>query len=432
MQNASLSFFIKGINIFVSFLTVPLVLSFLNNTQYGIWLTLTAILSWFSLFDLGFGNGLRNRLITALSTKNYEDAKVYVSTTYAALSVIFGSLLIVFLIVNRFVNWTKVFNAPPEFHNDLDLAVFYAISLLFFQFVLRLINTVLLSFQQSAMTDFTNTLAQVCILIGLYILKITHHNSLSSVALIYSIVPVVVFLGISIILYLNKYKIVRPSLYFVKFKYAKSLLNLGLSFFVIQIAALVIYASDNFIISQLFQPADVTTYNIAYKYLSIGSICIGIVLSPFWSMVAKAYVEKDLLWIKKTMRKLMLVWLLLVVGTVIQLIFSKPVYRLWTHGKVAVPLSLSLMLSLYYIITTWGNIFSSFLNGVGKVRLQLYFASVSMIVNIPLAIFFVKVCHLGIMSVPLATIIVTAVVSILVYIQYQKIITSTASGIWNK
>ncbi len=427
-----MSFFIKGINVFVSFLTVPLVLSFLNNTQYGIWLTLTAIISWFSLFDLGFGNGLRNRLITALSTNSYDDAKVYVSTTYAALSAIFGSLLIVFLIANQFINWTRVFNAPPGLSSDLNLAAFYAISLLFFQFVLRLINTVLLSFQRSAMADFTNALIQVFVLIGLYVLKDMHYNSLAAIALVYSLVPVLVFLLMSIILFLNKYKMVRPSFHFVKYKYVKNLLNLGLSFFIIQIAALVIYASDNFIISQLFHPADVTIYNIAYKYFSVGSICISIVLGPFWSMVTKAYVEKDLKWIKKTMKKLMLIWLFLVLITLVQLIFSKAIYRIWTHNKVFVPLSLSAMLCLYYIIVTWGTIFSNFLNGVGKVRLQLYFASISMILNVPLAIAFIKIFHLGIISIPLATITVTASVSIISYIQYYKITNLTATGIWNK
>jgi O-antigen/teichoic acid export membrane protein len=416
----------------VNFLTVPLVLTFLNNTQYGIWLTLTAILTWFSLFDLGFGNGLRNKLITAIVNKNYAEGKIYVSTTYAALSVIFGALLILFLIVNQFINWTKIFNASPHLRSDLNQAVFYAISLLFVQFVLRLINTVLLSFQRSAMVDFINTLIQLAILAGLFIIKQMHFNSLSAVAFVYSIIPVIAFAIVNLILYLNKYNIVSPSIYYVKFTYVKSLLNLGLSFFIIQIAALVIYASDNFIISQLFTPADVTIYNIAYKYFSIGSICISIVLSPFWSMTTKAYVENDLNWIKKAIKKLTLVWAILVIITIIQLIFSNKLYDIWTRGKVVVPLSLSVMLCLYYIIVTLGTVFSNFLNGVGKIRLQVYFASVSMILNIPLAIFFVKVLHYGIIGIPLATIIVTTIVSVISYVQYYKITNLTATGVWNK
>src|ERR1700712_203678 len=97
IRNVFYSFFIKGINISVNFLTIPLVLTFLDTTQYGVWLTLTAILGWFSLFDLGFGNGLRNHLTIAVANKDFKEGKIYVSTTYAALSVIFGTLILVFL-----------------------------------------------------------------------------------------------------------------------------------------------------------------------------------------------------------------------------------------------------------------------------------------------------------------------------------------------
>jgi O-antigen/teichoic acid export membrane protein len=430
--NVFYSFFIKAINILVSFLTIPLVLSFLNTTQYGIWLTLTAILGWFSLFDLGFGNGLRNHLTTAIATNNHVDGRMYVSTTYAAMTVIFGFLLLFFFIAYPFINWQTVFNAPLDMRDDIKQAVLYATSLLLIQFVLRLINTVLLAFQRSAMANFTNALVQVGILVGLYILKIAGYHSLTAVSVVYSIMPVVVFLVFTFILFSKSYKHISPSLAYVKFQHAKGLLNIGLTFFVIQIAALVIYASDNFIISQLFSPSEVTTYNIAFKYFSIGNVLFTIVLAPFWSMTTKAYSEKDFTWIKTTMKKLYMFWIFLLVINVIQLFVSNPLYRFWTHNAVIVPFSLSIVMCVYYIVLTWGAIFSNFLNGVGKIKLQLYFATASMILNIPLAVIFIKVFHFGVVGIPLATIIITSFVSVISYIQYKKIIGLTATGIWNK
>lgn len=432
LSNAIFSFFIKGISVSVNFLTVPLVLTFLNTTQYGIWLTLTAILSWFSLFDLGFGNGLRNRLITAIANKRFDEGKIYVSTTYAALSLIFGSLLVCFLIANQFINWTSIFNAPPSLRHDLDLAVFYAISLLFVQFVLRLINTVLQSFQRSAMVDFTNALVQVFILVGLYMLKITHYNSLADVALVYSVVPVAVFLSMSTILYLNKYKLIRPSIYFIKRDYIKSLLNLGLSFFVIQIAALVLYASDNFIITQFFNPSEVTTYNIAFKYFSVSNIIFSIVLAPFWSMTTQAHVEGDSKWIMAAVKKLLILWALLCFMELIQLAFSKPIFKLWTHNTVYVPFQLSAIMCVYFVVTNWGVVFANFLNGTGKIRIQLIYSVFGMIVNIPLAIFLIKTFNLGIIAVPLSTILVMIGGNTLASIQYKKIISKKAEGLWDK
>lgn len=430
--NVLFSFFIKALNILVNFLTIPLVLSFLNNTQYGIWLTLTAVLGWFSLFDLGFGNGLRNHLTTSIAKQNNADSRLYVSTTYAALSIIFGFLIIVFLLVHPFINWTVIFNAPPGMSHDLNGAVLIAICFLFVQFIVKLINTVLLSVQRSAMADFTNALVQVMILAGIYILKITHNSSLIAIAEVYSISPIIVFSLVSFILFFKKYSFLRPSIKFVSLNHAKNLLKIGLNFFIIQIAALVLYASDNFIIAQLFNPADVTVYNISFKYFSIINILFTIIMAPFWSMTTHSFAGGDLLWIRKTVKKLIFLWIILSFCCVLQVLAANSLYKIWTNNKVIVPLNLSVIMCVYFVIVNWGTIFSNFLNGVGKIKVQLYLSVVGMILNIPMAIIFVKYFHLGIIGIPLATIITMFTANIFSSIQYKKIINATATGVWNK
>lgn len=432
LSNIFYSFFIKGINIVVSFLTVPLVLTFLSTTQYGIWLTLTAILSWFSLFDLGFGNGLRNHLTVAISNNNFKEGKIYVSTTYASLSFIMGCLLIMFLVIRPYVNWVRIFNAPISMADDINAAVLFTISFLFVQFIVRLINTVLLAFQRAAIADFTNSIVQICIFIGLYLLKIFHQNSLSDVAIVYSITPVVVFFIISLILFTRTYSFVRPSITFIRVKYINRLLRLGLNFFIIQVAALILYASDNFIIAQLFKPADVTIYNIAFKYFGVVNIFFSIILVPFWSMTTKASEEDDVKWIKKAINNLVLILILLSFAGVVQLIFAKKIINVWTHNVVAVPFNLSLVMVIYFIFTNWGNVFGNFLNGTGKIRLQLYVSVFCMIINIPLAIILASHFKLGIVGIPLSTIITMLIANVLSTIQYSKIVNKSAVGIWNK
>ena len=431
-RNAFYSFFIKGLNVSVNFLTVPLVLTFLNTTQYGVWLTLTAIIGWFSLFDLGFGNGLRNHLTVAIANKDFKEGKIYVSTTYAALTVIFGSLILLFLVIHPFVNWVAVFNAPVSMANDINGAVLFAMCFLFVQFIVRLINTVLLSVQRAAMADFTNSMVQVFILAGLYILKLTHCSSLTVVAIVYSVTPVAVFLVISVWLYLTTYANIAPSIVFVKPAYVNKLLKLGLSFFIIQIAALVLYASDNFIIAQLFEPAQVTTYNVGFKYFSIVNIIFTIVLAPFWSMTTQALIEHDWVWIKGSIRKLNFLWAILVVFGLVELTFANPVIKVWSANKVVVPSILSMVLCGYFAVSNYGSIYANFLNGVGKIRVQLYFSVVGMVLNIPFAIFLVRVLKLGIIGVPIATIFTMFISTVLAFIQTRKILSSSASGIWNK
>ena len=87
-NNILLSSFVKIAGLCVSFLIVPITLTYLAPEQYGIWMTLSSILFWFSFFDVGLGNGMRNYLAQAIAEKNYEKGQTYLSTTLILLSVI--------------------------------------------------------------------------------------------------------------------------------------------------------------------------------------------------------------------------------------------------------------------------------------------------------------------------------------------------------
>lgn len=66
-KNIAGSFFIKGWNCIVQLLLVPLTLNCLNQYEYGIWLTINSILIWIDQFDIGLGNGLRNKLAESIA-----------------------------------------------------------------------------------------------------------------------------------------------------------------------------------------------------------------------------------------------------------------------------------------------------------------------------------------------------------------------------
>ena len=98
------NFFLKGFSILISFLTIPLMLNYLNNEEYGLWILVLSITNWIYTFDIGIGNGLKNKIAQYLSLKNYSEIKKYIITSYffvAILSlIIFGLICILFNILN--------------------------------------------------------------------------------------------------------------------------------------------------------------------------------------------------------------------------------------------------------------------------------------------------------------------------------------------
>ena len=63
---------IKGISMLVSFILVPLTLGYVDTHLYGIWITLSSVIIWLNIFDVGFNLGFINKLCEAISIGNIE------------------------------------------------------------------------------------------------------------------------------------------------------------------------------------------------------------------------------------------------------------------------------------------------------------------------------------------------------------------------
>ena len=70
----------------ISLLLVPLTINYVDSERYGIWLSLSTMVTWMNFFDIGLSHGMKNKLAEAIANGNYSLGKKYVSTTYALLS----------------------------------------------------------------------------------------------------------------------------------------------------------------------------------------------------------------------------------------------------------------------------------------------------------------------------------------------------------
>jgi O-antigen/teichoic acid export membrane protein len=421
---------LKGCSIAISLFLVPITIHYINPTRYGIWLTLSSIVGWFSFFDIGLGNGLRNKFAEAVATGKYELARTYVSTTYAILTIIIAIVLLIFCCINPFLNWAKILNTPADMAGELSLLALIVFGFFCLQFVLRLITTIITANQQPAKASLFDFMGSLVSLSLIYLLTKTTSGNLIYLGTVFSLTPVLVLTSSSLWFYTHKYKQYAPSVKFVKFHYARDLMNLGIKFFIIQMSAVILYQTSNIIISHLFGPEQVTPYNIAYKYFGIITMAFSMIMVPLWSAYTEAWIKKDISWIKNTIKKLILIWVLIATTVIIMFISSTFIYRMWVGKEIKVPISVSAVMAAYVIINAWCGIFSQFLNGVGKIKLQLYSGIFGALINIPLAIMLAK--HLGIYGVILSTVLLGTVSAIWSPIQYMKIINNKAKGIWNK
>ena len=77
----------------------------------------------------------------------------------------------------------------------------------------------------------------------------------------------------------------------------------------------------------------------------------------------------------------------------------------WIKEKLHYSKHLFLYMGIFALVRVYGDIYFYFLNGIGKIRLQLILFLIGAIINIPLSILFVTKYNLGTSGVILATII---------------------------
>jgi len=404
-----------------SFLMLPLMIHYLGQEKFGVWSTMLSIVSWVVFFDLGVGNGLRNKLSEVLAKGLITEAKQYVSSGYTLI----GAVALLFFAVAgagaMFVPWQMVFNIQTISEEMLRNAVLLMILVLAINFWLGLINQVLNAVQKSAVSGFGQLLSNLLALVGLYgLVAFSKEPSLMLMAIVYGSGLIVSNVSLSIWFYMQRRELL-PSLS-LDIDHVRPLLSLGLRFFVIQCAVLVIFTTDKILITQLLGPQYVSQYDVVFKLFGVMTMIYGIVSAPLWSAYTDAYHRGDMVWIRNVLRQQVKIFMAICLATVGLILIAKPVIALWVGKGINAPFVLVISMAAFTIVSVWNNVFAFIVNGIGAIELQLKTAVVGMLVNIPLSIVLVKFWGMGVDGVVWATVISLLPFSLLAPFQVRSLL----------
>lgn len=431
VKNLSVSFIANVISLSITFIMVPISLKYVGSTEYGVWLTISSVIAWFSYFDIGLGNGLRNKLAVSIAENDNEKARTYISSAYFLITAISVVMFICFFVFANLVSWNSILNTHFLANELLYQLVIIVFSFFCLSFCMKTISSILEAMQLYAIKDIISVGTQILGLIAIFILVNTTEGSLINLCIVYSSQTAVgLFIG-SVILFTGKLKHLRPSISHIKIKESLPLINLGAWFFLNQILYLITTQISIFLVVQFFGPEDVTVFNLAKNYMGIGSMLFIMVLTPFLSAFTEAYTKNDNEWIHKTMRSITMAFIGAIFITGILVVGFKIFFNIWVEGTVMPKQFLILMLGIMGVFQMYSSIYTLFLNGIGKIRLQFYTLLVSAILFIPL----VYICYkleLGLSSLVIPGIIFGVFNSFIFKKQFDLIMQQNAIGIWNK
>ena len=424
------SLFVKGCSILISLAIVPMTLGYVDKEMYGVWLTLSQILVMLQFFDVGFSHGLKNRLTEALAKGDYIRSKTLVSTTYVMMLLIFAPLCVLLECLIPMINWSHLLKVSSSYNDDIILTLQVLILGLSIQMILSVINAVVDAFQKVALTASFPVIGNALALLCIVVLECFSEGSLLSLGLVFSFFPVLVAFVASCLLYSTKFMDVRPSVKMVDFSCVKDIMGLGVKFFVIQIQAVIMFQTTNLLISNISGPENVTYYGIAYRYVSVATMIINIIFAPLWPAFTDAYTKNDFSWMQRIYKKMTTLYIVSVAVMICMIAVSPFVYSVWIGDKVSIPFVMTLTVGIYTIVHTWDLLQVYILNGIGKILLQTYVTLIGLFCHIPLSLYLGQ--YIGCYGVLVSMTSIVFIYIVFFTIQIRKILSSTATAIWNK
>lgn len=387
-----------------SFIAVPLMISYLGEEKFGIWATMLTIFNWIMLFDFGVANGLKNKVSESLVKENYTEASSYISTAYGLIGLFSLFFYILFLLISAYIPWNQFYNTKNISYTELRSASLILAFFIFFNFWLSLINQIYHGLQKSSFIIFGQFVSNFFALIFIVVLKNYTKSSILLLTWAYGFSMITSNILLSVFIFRTLNRLAPKIKYFDKTK-IKPLLGIGVKFFVIQIAVVVIFLTDKILITQLLGPSSVTPYEVLFKLFSTITISHSLLLTPLWPAFSDAFYKQDFRWIQINLWQQIKIVVLLIFISFLLALFGPSIVDLWVGNQVKASGELYFLFAFFVSVSVWNNVFACFVNSTNKINIQFYTSIFGAILNVPLSIFFVNTLGMGLSGIILSTIV---------------------------
>ena len=386
------SLVIRGGGIFITLIQVPLLLGILEQEKYGVWLTLLNVVNWVTVFDLGITNGLRNKLSELFVQQKFDDTRKYIFNVFLFLTIFFVSIYAVFFLFQNHLNYQKLFNTKTIENDELSLIFNLVFSGIIFRYI---IQTPIVLETARGFTHISNGLllfGNSLSLISIFILSVVNKSylNLTSVGIISIWIPNLVYVGYFVWFIFKDNGFFMPKISEINILSIRPLMKISFHFFLIQITALIIFASLPFLLTQLLNPNSATEYNLANSIFNIPLLIMGVLCNPITPLVTQAYVQKDKVWLVSILKKFYIYTAVLLLVIWMLYAFSNRIYYLWIGNKVTINNYLVLWIAIYTSINIILQPFSNIYNGIGKLDVIAYLSPVGVILFLTTSIYFTQ------------------------------------------
>jgi O-antigen/teichoic acid export membrane protein len=374
----------RAVSFAVNIIAIAILHDHLDPVRFGLWLSLMSVwLLMAQMGDLGTGAGIVNAVAKAAG---HDDARALKEITSTGLFVVLGISLLVLAIVagmSLLVPWGRVFRIE-----DASIAAEFGLSVAIagIGVALAVAGSVALSAQRGLQRGYESYFWQsgalVVALAGIYLVA-PSHGTIPAVSSAFflplglvAVVACIVFFGV-------QERAIAPSPRHFTRSRVGEIGRVGVAVFGLQIISSITFFSDPILLGVVLGPEAVAELAVPARLFNMVSLAVSVVTVPLWPAYADAIARGDIGWVRRTLRRSLVIALCIsCAGSATIVLLHRPILHLWMGPEFSASLWMIVGLGMWCIVESTGNAVGMFLNASNKFRLQLWLASLLLVVSL--------------------------------------------------
>jgi O-antigen/teichoic acid export membrane protein len=394
----------KGVLVASNALSIPIAIRYLGPESFGIWTTISTFLAMLLVLDLGVANSLTNFISEAYARDDRQHASRYTTTALSVMTSIAVALGLAAWVLWPHLHWYAIFRlASRSDASVVSRAVAVALVIFLIDLPGRLAVKILGGYQELRTANVFATLGSIGNLISILLLV---HFRAGLVAMVGGSAAALVgadLLCLGWLILFHK-PWLRPRLEHLNRAAARRMMQLGTEFFMLQIAGLVVFNSDNLVVAHYLGPAQVAPYSVAWRLVGYAAIVQTLLIPALWPAFSEAFDRGDLPWIRRTFWRTMWITMGTALGfAVLFAIGGRWMIRIWATSAAVPGEMLMVLMCVWVLISTFMNNTATVLVSKGDTRMQAWCSAGAAVLNLGLSIWLVQ--RIGPVGVILGTVL---------------------------
>lgn len=423
-RNLGIAVGLKLLSMVLQFCLFPLLIQEMGKGEYGVWVVLQSTVFWFVLLDLGIGMGLRNKLIESINLGQEDRASRYIASAMIGQGIVWfiAALFFGLVVFGTGIPWGAWMRSTTS-DSELGWAIFLSFVALAWNQCFGVTNAILIAKHWNGLVSTVSVVSTLSLL--LYVLCARVYGwpiSLLKLSAV-SFLSYVVAHSVQAWIVFRRMPGLLPRMRDFRWEIYREVLFLGGQFLVLEVTYLLIFATDRFVALRFLGPEVAAEYDVMLRFIALITTGYSMVIGPMWALAGTHWAQRDLAGLDLIRRIAILVMVPFGIGAIVLATALNWVIHRWVDSTITISRVSLVLLVVYGFIVIWSSANASLLNGIGRVREQVWCASIACVINLPLAITLCQVDGLGSGGILLASVIslsLFAVVGPFVWLECRK------------